>query len=188
MKIDFFKDRIFAVTPKGEVVDLPAGATPVDFAYHIHSAIGNQCVGARVNGQIVPLDHELRSSDIVEVIIQKGKKPSASWLEFVKSAHARSHIKKALTGKTGLSFTVKPRHTEFRILADNRLGLIKDISGIISRSHVGIVGINTNLDSRGHFHVIKVECDIADTEKVQKLILKLKSVKEIKEIEYKFTS
>jgi GTP pyrophosphokinase len=186
MKIDFFKDRIFAVTPKGEVIDLPAGATPVDFAYHIHSAVGNQCVGARVNGQIVPLDRELRSSDVVEVIIQKGKKPSASWLEFVKSAHARNHIKKSLTGKMGVSFAVKPKHTEFRILADNRIGLIKDISGVISRSHIGIMGINTALDSRGHFHVIKVECDIADQEKVQRLILKLKSVKEIKEIEYKF--
>ena len=186
MKIDFFKDRIFAVTPKGEVIDLPAGATPVDFAYHIHSAVGNQCVGARVNGQIVPLDRELRSSDVVEVIIQKGKKPSASWLEFVKSAHARNHIKKSLTGKMGVSFAVKPKHTEFRILADNRIGLIKDISGVISRSHIGIIGINTALDSRGHFHVVKVECDIAEPEKVQKLILKLKSIKEIKEIEYKF--
>lgn len=186
MKIDFFKDRIFAVTPKGEVIDLPAGATPVDFAYHIHSTIGNQCVGARVNGQIVPLDHELKSSDVVEVVIQKGKKPSASWLEFVKSAHARHHIKKSLNGTTGISFIVKPKNAELRILADNRLGLIKDISGIISRSHIGIIGINTHLDSRGHFHVVKAVCDISDPDKVQKLILKLKAIKEIKEIEYKF--
>ena len=186
MKIDFFKDRIFAVTPKGEVIDLPAGSTPVDFAYHIHSAVGNQCVGARVNGEIVPLDHELRSSDVVEIISQRGKKPSASWLEFVKTSHARDHIRRAISSRPGMTFSVKPRHTEFRILADNRIGLIKDISGIISRSHVGIVGINSNLDSRGHFHVIKIECDLSDESKVHKLIIKLKAVKEIKEIEYKF--
>ncbi len=186
MKIDFFKDRIFAVTPKGEVIDLPVGATPVDFAYHIHSAVGNQCVGARVNGQIVPLDHELKSSDVVEIISQRGKKPSASWLEFVKTSHARDHIRKAVSNRPGLAFTVKPKHIELRILADNRIGLIKDISGIVSRSHIGIIGINTNLDSRGHFHVIKIECDLSDEAKTHKLILKIKEIKEIKEIEYKF--
>ena len=86
LKIDFFKDRIFAITPRGKVVDLPAGATPIDFAYQIHTDLGNQCIGARVNGSIVPLSYELRSSDIVEIITQKGKKPSASWLEFIKTS------------------------------------------------------------------------------------------------------
>ncbi|MDD5098795.1 MAG: RelA/SpoT family protein [Candidatus Colwellbacteria bacterium] len=186
MKIDFFKDRIFVVTPKGEVIDLPSGSTPIDFAYHIHSAIGDQCVGARVNGEIVPIDHELHSSDVVEVMTQRGKKPSASWLEFVKTAGAKNRIRKSLSGKPGLSFGVKPRRTEFRITAADRVGLIKDISDIISRSHVSIIGINSALDSRGHFHIVKIECGINDPDKVHKLMVKFKSIKEIREIEYKF--
>jgi len=186
MKIDFFKDRIFAVTPQGEVVDLPEGSTPVDFAYRIHSDIGDQCVGAKVNGQIVPLHHELRSGDVVDISIQKGKKPSSSWLEFVRTAQAKHHIRKAFSKKTGIAFPTKPRQTEFRISGENRIGLIKDISGVISRSHVSIIGINSSAESHGNFHVIKVVCDLSDTDKVHKLILKLKNIKEIKEIEYKF--
>lgn len=93
LKVDFFKHRIFAITPKGEVIDLPAGSTPVDFAYHIHTEIGNNCTGAKINGEIVPLNHELRSGDLVEILTQKNKKPSEDWLKFVKSSMARNHIK-----------------------------------------------------------------------------------------------
>ncbi|OGG40973.1 hypothetical protein A3A21_01235 [Candidatus Jorgensenbacteria bacterium RIFCSPLOWO2_01_FULL_45_25b] len=96
LKIDFFKDRIFAVTPKGDVIDLPHGATPIDFAYHIHSGVGNQAVGAKVNGKIAPLSRELKSGDIVEIMIQKGKKPSEDWLKFTKTTIARDHIKSEL--------------------------------------------------------------------------------------------
>jgi GTP pyrophosphokinase len=99
MKIDFFQDRIFAVTPRGDVIDLPAGSTPIDFAYHVHSEIGNSAIGARVNGSVAPLDHKLRSGDVVEVITQKGKKPSEDWLRFVKTAIARDHIRLSLRKK-----------------------------------------------------------------------------------------
>jgi len=99
MKIDFFKDRIFVVTPKGDVIDLPAGATPVDFAYQIHSEIGDNCSGAKINGKIVPLDHKLHSGDLVEILIQKNKKPSPSWLNFVKTSIAKNHIRSALKRK-----------------------------------------------------------------------------------------
>jgi len=93
LKIDFFKDRIFAITPKGEVIDLPLGATPVDFAYAIHSEIGDKCVGARVNSRIAPLDYKLQSGDLVEILTQKSKKPSESWLKFVKTSGARKKIR-----------------------------------------------------------------------------------------------
>lgn len=93
LKVDFFKHRIFAITPKGEVIDLPAGSTPVDFAYHIHTEIGNGCTGAKVNGDIVPLSQELKSGDMVEILTQKNKKPSEGWLKFAKSSMARNHIK-----------------------------------------------------------------------------------------------
>ncbi|MEK7077092.1 MAG: RelA/SpoT family protein [Patescibacteria group bacterium] len=99
MKIDFFRDRIFAVTPKGDVIDLPHDATPVDFAYNIHSDVGDECVRAKVNGKIVPLDYTLQTGDIVEIQRQKGKKPSESWLRFVKTSLAKSHIKKVMRDK-----------------------------------------------------------------------------------------
>jgi len=99
VKTDFLKDRIFVITPKQDVIDLPAGATPVDFAYRIHTDVGNQCSGARVNGKIAPLNCELESGDVVEIFTQKGKNPSSSWLEFVRTSMARSHIKSALRKK-----------------------------------------------------------------------------------------
>ena len=106
MKVDFFKDRIFAITPRGEVIDLPVGATPIDFAYHVHSDIGNSATGAKVNGKTVPLSHEIASGDMVEIVTQKGKKPSEAWLAFVKTAGARNHIRAALREKNqaGLYF------------------------------------------------------------------------------------
>jgi GTP diphosphokinase / guanosine-3',5'-bis(diphosphate) 3'-diphosphatase len=96
MKVNFFTDRIFVVTPRGDAIDLPAGATPIDFAYHIHSEIGNSATGAKVNGVLVPLDHRLKSGDVVEILVQKGKKPSEDWLRFVKTGIARDHIRTAL--------------------------------------------------------------------------------------------
>ncbi len=96
VKTDFLKDRIFVITPKRDVIDLPQGATPVDFAYHVHTRVGHECSGARVNGKLVPLNHELMSGDIIEILTQHGKKPSASWLPFVKTSMARTHIKSAL--------------------------------------------------------------------------------------------
>ena len=99
LKIDFFRDRIFVITPKGAVIDLPEGSTPVDFAYHIHSEIGDQCSGCRINGKITPLDYKLQSGDVVEILIQKSKKPSESWLRTVKTEAARKKIRSSLTDK-----------------------------------------------------------------------------------------
>jgi len=186
MKIDFFKDRIFVLTPKGEVIDLPAGCTPVDFAYRIHSAVGNQCVGAKVNGSIVPLHYILHSSDVVEILTQKGKKPSSSWLEFVRTTEAKNHIRKSLSKKTGMAFVFPSRQTEFRISAKDKINLLKDISEIISRSHISIESINTTREEKDGFCVIKVICDTDNPHKIQKIILKLKSIKDVKEIEYRF--
>ncbi|MCD6528184.1 bifunctional (p)ppGpp synthetase/guanosine-3',5'-bis(diphosphate) 3'-pyrophosphohydrolase [bacterium] len=96
LKIDFFGDRIFVLTPKGDVIDLPRGATPVDFAYVIHTDIGNRCAGARINGKISTLSTPLKDGDTVEIIVDKKKKPSRDWLSFVKTRLARTHIKKAI--------------------------------------------------------------------------------------------
>jgi len=93
-KKDFFADRIFVFTPQGDVVELPQGSTPVDFAYSVHSAVGNKCVGAKVNSKIVQLDAVLSTGDYVEIITQSNAKgPSRDWLRFVKSSQAKSKIR-----------------------------------------------------------------------------------------------
>ncbi|HLD27695.1 MAG TPA: RelA/SpoT family protein [Patescibacteria group bacterium] len=100
IKIDFFQNRIFVFTPKGDVIDLPENATPVDFAYSIHTDIGNKCAGAIVNEQMVPLDTRLKSGDVVEILINKNRtSPNADWLDFVTTGIARDKIKYALKKK-----------------------------------------------------------------------------------------
>jgi GTP pyrophosphokinase len=93
IKVDFLQNRIFVFTPKGDVIDLPEGATPVDFAYHIHTEIGDKCNGARINEQMASLDTELKNGDVVEIVIDKNRKgPSQDWLKFVKTHTAKVHV------------------------------------------------------------------------------------------------
>ncbi len=97
VKFDVFQNRIFVLTPKGDVIDLPEGATPIDFAYHVHSNLGNKCVGAKVNDQLVNLAQQLKSGDIIEIIIDKNRKsPNPDWLELAKTSVTRSKIRTAL--------------------------------------------------------------------------------------------
>ncbi|MDT8413771.1 MAG: bifunctional (p)ppGpp synthetase/guanosine-3',5'-bis(diphosphate) 3'-pyrophosphohydrolase [Flavobacteriaceae bacterium] len=95
-KLNLYAKEIFVFTPKGELKSLPKGATPLDFAFHIHTGIGLTTRGARVNGKLVPLNHELKSGDQVEIITSSNQKPNANWLEYVITARARSKIKNAL--------------------------------------------------------------------------------------------
>ncbi|KXO17191.1 bifunctional (p)ppGpp synthetase/guanosine-3',5'-bis(diphosphate) 3'-pyrophosphohydrolase [Peptoniphilus sp. GNH] len=92
LKIDFFADEIFIFTPNGDVINLPEGATPIDFAYRIHSQIGNSTMGAKVNGRMVPINTKLKSGDIVEIITSSQAKPSLDWINFVKSSQAKKKI------------------------------------------------------------------------------------------------
>ncbi len=94
VKLDLFRNEVFVFTPKGDVIDLPSGATPVDFAYRIHTDVGHRCVGAKVNGRLVPLSYRLRSGDIVEIVTSKASGgPSRDWLEFVVTSNARTKIR-----------------------------------------------------------------------------------------------
>jgi GTP diphosphokinase / guanosine-3',5'-bis(diphosphate) 3'-diphosphatase len=93
LKVDLAPVEVYAFTPKGRVLEMPRGATPVDFAYSVHTEVGHQCVGAKVNGQMVSLRHEIVSGDVVEILTNKGHTPSRDWLSFVKSSHARSKIR-----------------------------------------------------------------------------------------------
>lgn len=93
LKVDLYPEEVYTFSPKGRVVVLTRGSTPVDFAYSIHTEVGHQCVGAKVNGQIVPLRHVLTNGDVVEIITQKGHGPSRDWLKFVQTSRSRSKIR-----------------------------------------------------------------------------------------------
>ena len=93
LKIDLYPEEVYTFTPKGKVVVLPRESTPIDFAYSVHTEVGHACVGAKVNGRMVPLRHKLHSGDIVEILTQPGHKPSRDWLSIVKSSRSRNKIK-----------------------------------------------------------------------------------------------
>ncbi len=124
-KVELFKNNIFVLTPENEVKQLPKGGTPVDFAYSVHTEVGNKCRGAKVNGKLVPLNHQLSTGDQVEILIDKNAKyPIPKWLEFVVSSSTRSKIKQALRekekneaiqkGKEKLDFELKKYNTTFK--------------------------------------------------------------------------
>lgn len=96
LKIDLFNDEIFVFTPQGDLVQLPVQSTPVDFAYQVHSEVGNQCLGAKVNHKIVPLNTALSNGDTVEIITSRNQHPNYGWLKFVITSKARNHIKRFL--------------------------------------------------------------------------------------------
>jgi GTP pyrophosphokinase len=96
LKEDFFSHRVFVFTPEGDVIDLPAGATPIDFAYAIHSDLGNHAQGAKVNNKMVAFDTTLRNGDLVEILRRDSAHPSAKWIDIVKTSLARKQIRAAL--------------------------------------------------------------------------------------------
>ncbi len=93
LKIDLFADTVFVFTPKGDVVELPAGSCPIDFAYRVHTDVGHRCIGAKINGRIVPLETKLSNGDILEILTSKQSGPSRDWLSFVKTSQAKNRIR-----------------------------------------------------------------------------------------------
>src|SRR5699024_10685304 len=88
IKVDLFTESVYVFSPKGDVFELPAGANCIDFAYRVHTQVGHNCIGAKVNKRIVTLDYELKNGDIVEILTTKGKGPSLDWLKIVKTSQA----------------------------------------------------------------------------------------------------
>jgi GTP diphosphokinase / guanosine-3',5'-bis(diphosphate) 3'-diphosphatase len=112
LKIDFFKDHIFAFTPKGDIIDLPEEATPIDFAYAVHSEIGSRCVGAKVDGKLVPLDYKIRNGQVIEIMTTKdAKNPNQDWLRIVKTSNAKSKIRQQLRRAGIIVGVVKSHNT-----------------------------------------------------------------------------
>ena len=99
LKMDFFNDQVFTFTPKGDVIELPEGSSPIDFAYAIHSDVGDRAFGSKINGKFVSLDTKLQNGDIVEIQTRNNAKPSQKWLDAAKTSQARQHIRKALGEK-----------------------------------------------------------------------------------------
>lgn len=190
LKIDFFKNRIFVFTPQGDVINLPEGATPVDFAYQIHSDIGGQCAGARANGKIISLDQSLSNGDMVEILVQKNKKPSESWLSFVKTSYAydriRSVLKKKRSAEAGPKIA-KIGEVEFEFSVKDRVGLIKDISSIFSQARFNIVRLNTDVHNKNSPHIVAI-CETKNKHSIEKIIPKLKKVKGVDELTYRIHS
>jgi GTP pyrophosphokinase len=99
VKLDLFADDVYVFTPNGELKELPRGSTPVDFAYSVHTDVGHSCVGAKVNGKIVPLRYQLHSGDTVEILTSKERRPNKDWLQFVKTSRAKAKIRNLLRGE-----------------------------------------------------------------------------------------
>lgn len=186
VKIDFFKNRIFVLTPKGEVFDLPEGSTPVDFAYQVHSEIGDSAAGAKVNSKIVPLDYELKNGDVVEIMTQKGKKPSRDWLEFVKTGIARKKIAAHMKRGRDIAVFAKQENdtVEFRVSAKDRVGLMKDIASAVAGLKISMREITTEHQNR-LYPLIIIRAPVKDRRQIERLMIKLKSIRGVEEVGHK---
>ncbi|MGD0800093.1 MAG: bifunctional (p)ppGpp synthetase/guanosine-3',5'-bis(diphosphate) 3'-pyrophosphohydrolase [Terracidiphilus sp.] len=144
LKMDLYPDEVYTFTPKGKVVVIPADGTPVDFAYTVHTEVGHTCVGAKVNGRMVPLRNKLRTGDIVEIVTQKDHKPSRDWLTFVKSPRARNKIKHWLNedqrrraveiGRKLLEREARKFKVPMSLIGDQDLGRIANEYGVATAS------------------------------------------------------
>lgn len=186
LKIDFFKDRIFVITPHNDVIDLPVGATPVDFAYRIHSDIGDSCVGAKVNGKIVPLDYKLLSGDVVEIMTQKGKKPSADWLRFITTSLARSQIKQTLRQRDSLGGKQENKFVEFEIVNQDQPGYLGNITRVFGTLKINITFLKSETDRRGALSTVIARTEPLTKSRLEQVLVKVKGVKGTKEVKYKY--
>lgn len=133
LKLDLLTTEVFVFTPRGDVIDLPAGSTPIDFAYRIHTDVGHRCMGGKVNAKMVPLDHKLQNADIVEVVTSKNGTPSLDWLRICKSSHARNKIRawfkkerreeNIVRGKESLERELKRQRAADNVMSDHDLML-----------------------------------------------------------------
>ncbi len=142
VKVDLFPEDVYVFTPKGDVMTFPRGATPVDFAYAVHSEVGHRCSGARVNGAIVPLRHKLQNGDVIEIITSKNHHPSKDWLEFVMTSRARSRIRLYLRAEERKHAVKLGKELLEKEMRKNNVSLSRFLKGkrskeVFSRFHAG---------------------------------------------------
>ena len=123
LKIDLFEEEVFVFSPKGDVISLKRGSTPIDFAYAIHTEVGNHCVGAKVNGAIVPLGYELQMGDRIEILTNKNSRPSRDWLNIVKTSSAKSKIRNFFSKVTREDDLVRGRDELAKVMRKHGLGI-----------------------------------------------------------------
>lgn len=191
LKIDFFKDRVFVLTPKGDVIDLPAESTPVDFAYAVHTDIGNRMAGAKVNGKLVPFDRVLSSGETVEILTQKNRKPNTEWLSFIKSSIARNRIRATLRKETpqqslGSLTTQSGRiYYQFTLTVRDRVGLLKDISAIFSAFRINIQHVTVNNTKNKPYPDIVISAQLRDSKQAESIATRLKNIRDVEEVSFK---
>ncbi len=142
VKVDLFPEDVYVFTPKGDVMTFPRGATPVDFAYAVHSEVGHRCSGARVNGAIVPLRHKLQNGDVIEIITSKNHHPSKDWLEFVITSRARSRIRLYLRAEERKQAVKLGKELLEKEMRKNKMSLSRFLKSkrakeVLSRFHAG---------------------------------------------------
>lgn len=182
LKIDFFKDRIFTLTPRGDVIDLPEGSTPIDFAYHVHSDIGDRMSGAKVNRKMVPFSYQLKSGETVEILTQKNKKPTKDWLEYAKTSLARGHIRSFLRKEGILEMPIKRKEAFEAILTvKDRVGLLRDISSVFSALGINITGTKSGAMTKEHH---RITIGFLPNKKIPntKILTSLKQIKNVEDV------
>lgn len=182
---EFFSDRIFVLTPEGEVIDLPRSATPLDFAYHVHSEIGNHITGAKINGKLVAFSKELASGDAVEILTHHRAKPKAEWLEHARTTLARRHIRAELR-KLGIKLPQKRKEREtveltFRVHVKDRVGLLRDLSSVFSENHINIVDIHIE-QKHTREPIVVIRSAPKKSIDMNQLVTKIKLIKGVKTI------
>jgi len=153
LRIDLFPDDVYVFTPLGEIKNLPRGATPVDFAYLIHTEVGNQCTGAKVNGRMVPLDYELNTGDVITIITSKNRRPSKDWLNFVKTVKARSKIRQWIKTQEKDQSIALGREMCEKAFQKNRLNftaLVKTHEMVQAAEHFGFKSVDDLIASVGY--------------------------------------
>ncbi|QQG44970.1 MAG: bifunctional (p)ppGpp synthetase/guanosine-3',5'-bis(diphosphate) 3'-pyrophosphohydrolase [Candidatus Sungiibacteriota bacterium] len=189
LKIDFFKNRIFVLTPKGDVLDLPEGSTPIDFAYHVHTDVGNTAAGAKVNGKMVALDYVLKNRDVVEILTQKNKRPSSDWLGFIKSPQARKRIASFLKKKRQDEVFGKRTSeiVELSLTIKDRVGLLRDVTNVLAKQKINIKRVDTDTKNQT-WAKITIQAPFKNRIQIERVMVRLKEVKGVEEVGYRLTS